>query len=952
MLGFSVSVSTDGLTLSRSKEVLSCEIEGQTVFGGEINFENIDTDLPTEYRPRLIALLNDFRSSFSQSVSKTRVTTGKLEIRLIDPARIVQRRPYRLSIQERQLVRDKVDELLQAGVIRPSCSPFSSPVLLVKKKDGSDRLCVDYRELNDNTVADRYPLPLIEDQVSRVGGAKWYTCLDMLSGYHQILVDDESVERTAFVTPDGQWEYLAMPFGLKNATSVYQRAVMKALGEIGHTFVVAYVDDILVLATDIEQGLERLRRVLELLTNAGFSLNLAKCTFLKRRVEYLGFIIEDGEVRPNPKKIDALTKLPPPETVTQLRQLIGLASYFRQFIPNFSCIMAPLNKLTAGKDRKIDWQPFHEQIRQKIISILTSEPVLRVFNPDLPTELHTDASADGYGAVLLQKVDGKQHPVAFFSRRTSGPESRYCSYELETLAVVNAVKHFRHFLQGLKFKVVTDCNSVKATKSKDDLSPRVHRWWSYLQSFDFDIEYREGSRMKHVDFLSRNPAPCLSSATIERVEQKQVNLAELSSNWLQAEQEKDPEIQKVLSDLQNEMLAEEARKTYEVRSGILHRKVQRSGRTRVLPIVPRAFKWSVINNVHESIMHLGWEKTLEKVYDHYWFEGLSKYVRKFVENCITCKISKSQSGKVHAELHPIPKACVPWHTIHIDASGKLSGKNDVKEYVFVMIDAFTKFVLLSHSLNIDSKSSIRALESGVSLFGAPVRVIADQGRCFASKEFKGYCESHNIQLHLIATGGSRDNGQVERVMSTLKNLLTAVETSKDRSWQDALGEIQLAMNSTVNRVTKATPLELLIGKVARPLNLMAMNDDETNVDLEVTREQAARNIETSAGYDKARFDKTKASVTRFNLGDFVLMKNEERNQTKLDPKFKGPFKIIQVLDNDRYMLKSLTSNRTYKFPHDRVRKVPDHEVPSELNIVVNDSASEVESLNEVQCEHL
>lgn len=445
--------------------------------------------------------------------------------------------------------------------------------------------------------------------------------------------------------------------------------------------------------------------------------------------------------------------------------------------------------------------------------------------------------------------------------------------------------------------------------------------------------------MKHVDFLSRNPLP-IEAPLDTRVEQKRVDLAELSEDWLRVEQQKDPEISKIVSDIQNESLSEDLRNTYEIRSNVLFRKVQRNGRTRCLPIVPRAFRWSVINNVHESIMHLGWEKTLEKLYNHYWFEGMNKYVRKFVDSCITCKISKKPSGKIQAELHPIPKVNVPWHTIHIDASGKLSGKSDHKEYVFVIIDGFTKYVLLYHSKNIDTNSSLSALKSMITLFGAPRRVIADQGRCFSSREFASFCESCNIELHLVATGAARANGQVERVMSTLKNMLTAIETSKERTWQDALGDVQLALNSTVNRVTKASPLELLIGRVARPLSLMTV-DDEPKVNLEEIREQATQNIERISSYDKGRYDSTKATLKKLNIGDFVLIENEERNQTKLDPKFRGPLKIIEVLDGDRYLLKSLTSKRTYKYPHDRVRRVPDQQLPPELE-QIDDVSSDTE----------
>jgi len=241
----------------------------------------------------------------------------------------------------------------------------------------------------------------------------------------------------------------------------------------------------------------------------------------------------------------------------------------------------------------------------------------------------------------------------------------------------------------------------------------------------------------------------------------------------------------LINKLNSKELTGDVAQTYEFRKGVLFRKVQRNGRTRCLPVVPHAFRWSVINQInHESIMHFGWKKTLDKTYQYYWFAKMNKYVRKFVDSCITCKTDKGSSGKIQAELHPIPKVNVPWHTVHIDITGKLSGKNDLKEYVIVQIDALTKFVYLFHTLRLDSDSCIQAMKSSISLFGIPQRIIADHGRRFTSGKFSEFCTSQKIKLHFIATGGSRANGQVERVMSTLKNLLSAVESSH-RSWQDA-----------------------------------------------------------------------------------------------------------------------------------------------------------------------
>lgn len=923
--GFVVNISANKFSLTKGNVINACTKSAQPIVS---DFNDVDTEISAERKQSLVKILQNYSEYFTTGFPTTRVNTYELEIRLLDQNKTVQRRPYRYSPEERKIMRERVNELLDAKIIRPSNSPFASPALFVEKSDGTKRMCVDYRELNKNTVPDRYPLPLISEQISRLNGANYFTKLDCASGFHLIPVKEDSIERTAFVTADGQYEFLAMPFGLRNAISVFQRALMIALGELANTYVIVYVDDLLIVSETEEQGLERLNTVLEVLTKAGFSLNLKKCSFLKTRVQFLGYEVEAGEIRPNKKKVEALTALPPPESVTQVRQFIGLASYFRQFIPNFSRLMAPLHRLTAGKC-PFEWKENHELIRQQVISMLTTEPVLMIYDPRYPAELHTDASMDGYGAMLLQIVEGKRRVVGYYSKRTTPAESRYHSYELETLAVVNGVKHFRSYLHGRKFVVVTDCNSLKSSRDKIDLTPRVHRWWAYLQTFDFDVVYRAGKSMAHVDFFSRNHLPRSQAKEVTKVEQKRVNITELSGNWLLAEQQRDAEIQKIITQLNDGEINDDVARTYEVRSSLLYRKIQRNRKTKCLPVLPRSIRWSVVHNIHDSIVHLGWEKTLEKLYDHYWFEGMSRYVRKFVDNCVTCKVAKSNSGKVQAVLHPIPKATVPWHTVHIDATGKLSGKRDKKEYVFVLIDAFTKFVLLHHTMNIDTASSIKAVAKSVSLFGAPTRIIADQGRCFASHEFREFCDSKNIKLHLIATGSSRANGQVERTMSTLKSMFTAVEANEDRSWQDALGDVQLALNCTVNRVTKASPLELLIGKVARPLNLMA-NDDETEVDIEQARENAALLIEKSAQYEKNRFDSTKARLNKFSVGDFVLLQNEERNQTKLDPKYKGPFKVVEVLDGDRYTLRALNSRRTYKYAHDRLRRIPEGQVPLEV----------------------
>jgi hypothetical protein len=431
------------------------------------------------------------------------ITTGKLTITLKDDIPVAYR-PRRLAHAERTQVKEIVADLLQKGTIRESQSTYASPIVLVRKKNGEARLCVDYRDINKKTVRERYPLPLIRDLLDSLRHARYFTTLDMKSGFHQMEIDEGSKHITAFITPDGLYEYHRMPFGLVNAAAVYQRAIDKALGKLKGTEAHVYMDDVLVPSESIEEGLQRLENVLHALANAGFSLNYRKCTFLAEETEYLGVVISHGSVQPSPRKVSALVHSAVPSDVKAVRQFMGLASYFRRFIEGFSLITVPITTLLR-KNHVFQWTAECENARQIIISKLVSKPVLRMFDPKLPCELHTDASALGVGAALLQKEHGVVRPIAYYSRRTTDCEAKYCSYDLETLAIVEAVEHFRAYLYGMHFTIFTDCNAIRATALKKDLHPRVARWWVKLQDYDFTIEYRPGSKMAHVDYLSRNP---------------------------------------------------------------------------------------------------------------------------------------------------------------------------------------------------------------------------------------------------------------------------------------------------------------------------------------------------------------------------------------------------------------------------------------------------------------
>nr|XP_012145059.1 PREDICTED: LOW QUALITY PROTEIN: uncharacterized protein LOC105663013 [Megachile rotundata] len=361
------------------------------------------TRVEDDVRGPLKSLLEKYQEMMITGNPERQVTTGEMTI-TTQENKVISYNPYRLAYTERERVRALVDTLLKDNIIRESTSPFASPAILIKKKDGSNRLCVDFRELNKITIRDRYPLPLIDDQLDRLGKGKYFTTLDMLSGFHQIPIAPDSICKTAFVTPDGHYEYLRMPFGLTNAPAVFQRTINTALGNLRNNIALVYVDDILIPSQTIEGGLDTLDQVLNALTKAGFSLNIKKIKFFQTTVEYLGREVSAAGIRPSKEKIKALLESPVPTSVKQVRQFMGLASYFRKFIPSFSVLRtAPITKLTKS-NTTWEWGKKQEDARQYIVEKLISNPLLVIFNPERETELHTDASAIGYGGILFPNL--------------------------------------------------------------------------------------------------------------------------------------------------------------------------------------------------------------------------------------------------------------------------------------------------------------------------------------------------------------------------------------------------------------------------------------------------------------------------------------------------------------------------------------------------------------------
>ncbi|GBM26401.1 Transposon Tf2-6 polyprotein [Araneus ventricosus] len=691
-------------------------------------------------RKELSELINNYIPKKTETTNVSMRIILKDDVPVYQPAR-------RLSFPENQAVNKQIDEWLDQGIVRQSSSEYASPIVLVKKKDGTARLCVDYRKLNRKLVKDRFPLPVIEDVLDKLQDAKVYSTLDLKNGFFHVEVNEDCKHFTSFVVPDGQFEFNKVPFDLSTSPSVFQRYVYSIFRELMRKgIVIIYMDDLIIPAKDEDEA--------------------------------------------------------------------------------YSKIAKPLSDLIRSDNPFVFEQPQIEAF-EKLKKLLTESPVLSIFQQGKTTELHTDASQQGYGAVLLQEAeDGKLHPVQYMSKKTTPAEEKYSSYELEVLAVVNALRKFRTYLMGNHFKIITDCSAFQRTMDKKDLVTRIARWALLLEEFDYEIVHRSGQRMQHVDALSRYPVAIITSDT-------------LTARLKRAQQE-DEYTQSLRS-----MIGSNNDSDFFDKNEILYKYVD----GRELIVVPRDMQTEIIKLAHEK-GHFSAAKTEGVVKQEFFIPNLSKQVQNVILNCVPCILTNKKSGKKDGFLSPIPKEDVPLSTYHVDFIGPLPSTNKKYQHILTIVNAFTKFTWLNPVKSTSAEDALDKLKVQQKTFGNPKRIITDRSSAFTSKAFGDYCTNENIQHFQITTGVPRGNGQVERIHRTLIPVLTKLSIADSTKWFKFVDPLQRILNSTFNRSTKWSPFELLIGVTMRNKEDLHLRDllmeemmEELQEQRDELRQDAKKNIQ-------------------------------------------------------------------------------------------------------------
>ncbi|PNX96526.1 transposon Tf2-1 polyprotein, partial [Trifolium pratense] len=803
-----------------------------------------------------------------------------------------------------------IHDMLKEGIIKPSTSPYSSPVLLVRKKDGTWRFCVDYRALNAVTVRDRFPIPTIDELFDELGSASIFSKIDLRSGYHQIRVVQEDTHKTAFRTFDGHYEFLVMPFGLTNAPSTFQSAMNDLLRPYLRRFVLVFFDDILIYSRCLNDHLYHLRLILDLLSSNQFFAKFSKCAFAVENVDYLGHVISSNGVTPDPEKIQAILDWPRPRSLTTLRGFLGLTGFYRRFVRHYASLAAPLTDLL--RSTKFVWNTDTELAFTTLKKKMTETPVLVLPNFSKTFIVETDASAVAIGAVLSQEG----HPLAFFSKKMCPRMQAASVYVREMYAITEAVKKWRQYLIGRHFHIFTDQKSLKNLLVQTIQTPEQQKWASKLQGFSFEIFYKPGKANQVADALSRRHTE--EEAVLFSISSPVPTILNNLREFYMKDKEGQTLVQKVETDTQMQQ-------SFRLKDGLLYFKDKI-----YLPDIPDLRK-TILREYHctPTAGHSGVQPTLARISASFLWPGIYKDVTQLVQTCATCQQNKYMPKKKQGLLQPLDIPKQVWEDLSMDFITHLP-QSFGHTVIWVICDRLTKFV---HFIALPTKFTAPALASRFSvevcrLHGIPKSIVSDRDPVFLSSFWKELFHLQGTTLKYSSAYHPQTDGQTEVVNRSLEAYLRCFTSENPRQWYKYLHLAEFWHNTAFHSAIKMTPFEALYGR--KPPSLLDYVSGQTNIrDLDTTLQQRQAildtlktNLQRSRQQMEIQANKSRTDCT-FNCGDLVLLKLQPYRQTsvqrrvsqKLSKRFYGPFPVLRRIGAVAYELDLPASSRIHPVVH-------------------------------------
>ncbi|CAI6344779.1 unnamed protein product [Macrosiphum euphorbiae] len=742
------------------------------------------------------------------------------------------KRPYRCSVEDKNEIEEQISKLLEKKLIEVSYSPFAAPVTLAFKKEDKrrSRLCIDFRDLNKIVVPQAQPFPLIDDLVIKTRNCNYFSTLDINSAFWSIPLRMEDRKKTAFVTQEGHFQWTCLPFGLKTSPAIFQRVLSTILRKYKLTeFAVNYIDDILIFSKNFYDHISHLTQLLKAIQTEGFRLKFTKCTFATDSVKYLGHIIQNNSIRPVKDNLVSINNFPVPKTQKNISAII----------------LDPLHNLLR-KNQRFVWSIECQKAFENIKKLLCSQPVLEIFDKDLPIKIYTDASLEGVGAILKQtQLNGKEKPVAYFSKKLNAAQKKKKAIYLECLAIKEAVRYWQYWLIGKSFTVYSDHKPLENMNIKSRTDEELGDFTYYLSQYDFQIKYAPGKDNLEADCLSRNPV--LETNENKEEQLKIVNLIKLDD---------------ILTDQKNNE-----------------------------------------ENIHENLCHIGIKQMQKKIGTVYTAKNLTKNIIQFCKNCGICIKNKSRGNDKFGLMSHLGPARKPFEIVSIDTIGGFGGSNSEKKYLHLLVDHFTRYAFILTSKTQSANDFVKLINNIVDTDEIGI-LLTDQYPGINSKEFKRFLSEKSIQMVFTAINTPFSNGINERLNQTLVNKIRCkINEKKNKlAWTTIAQECVNRYNDTDHSVTGFAPRYLLYGTDVSILPHELKEGKKTEMDWICDRKIAYKNTIKSHDYNKKLFDKNRKDM-EFKVGDMVYVENGNKlNRKKLDELRIGPYKIIERISNSIYKI--------------------------------------------------
>jgi len=909
----SLKAGTLVANLQQVKEVKPADV-GRTTHDADEVPEFIDDLLskvhestPDDTRHALRELIAGYADVFSRSeydLGLTNVVVHQIDTADARPVRQPLRRYPPAHVQA---ISEHVDTMLQQNVIEPACSPWASNIVLVRKRDGSLRCCIDYRQLNSATRKDAYPLPRIDACLDAMSNAQWFSTFDLRSSYHQVPVEPADRDKTAFICPRGMYRFKTMPFGLCNAGATFQRLMDVVMTGLHLELCLVYLDDIIVFSSSVAGHLDRLRVVLDRLRSAGLKLKPGKCVFLQKSVSFLGHVVSDAGISTDPEKTRAVAEWPRPTRLRDVRAFLGLASYYRRFVQNFSVISAPLHQLSR-KNQIFHWHEGHQRSFDELKARLTTSPILAMPTDDGEFILDTDASGHAIGAVLSQVQDGVERVVAYASRTLDRREQNYCVTRRELLAVVHFIRYFKQYLLGRSFTVRTDHAALSWLRRTPDPIGQQARWLEIMEEYDFSVLHRSGSSHKNADAMSRMPCGgkgcvcnlvddstqaehnlepvedliggpadrpiaatrmpdvqrCIRSHRVANAEDTADNITlPWSAEGLREAQRRDKNVAVILHLFEDateqppwdavEIKSPEVKTLWgmwprlSLVDGLLKRRFESAdGLSSTWQVVlPAELRSKFIEIAHGGMTggHLGRARTAATIQSRTYWPSWSTDLDAFLRTCAPCARYHRGSVKRQGPLQT-PLVTEPWSRVSIDITGPHPKSSNQHQYILTLVDHFSKWAEALPIANHTAPTVARALMTNVfSRFGAPRQILSDLGTEFQSNLFVELLQW--MEIHQLRTTPYKPstNGTVERFHRTLNSMLGKVVKESQRDWHERLPLVMAAYRSTVHEATGFSPNRLFLGRETRMPLDVIMGLPADDCQRSQTTDQFVRNMQ-------------------------------------------------------------------------------------------------------------